>query len=119
MRSIPRTESFPAHTPAVSQVFTTVLSHGPLTRLEVARRAGLSAAAVTKAVRPLMEAGYLAEGADQDAPPALGRPANLVRVRKRRPEFRRRSGRKAGPFGKSPRARQAARPLANPLAQVN
>ncbi|WP_327406397.1 ROK family protein [Streptomyces sp. NBC_01288] len=80
MRSIPRTESFPAHTPAASQVFTTVLSHGPLTRLEVARRAGLSAAAVTKAVRPLMEAGYLAEGADQDAPPALGRPANLVRV---------------------------------------
>jgi predicted NBD/HSP70 family sugar kinase len=80
MRSIPRTESFPAHTPAVSQVFTTVLSHGPLTRLEVARRAGLSAAAVTKAVRPLMEAGYLVEGADQDAPPALGRPANLVRV---------------------------------------
>src|SRR5260221_596005 len=55
MRSIPRTESFPAHTPAVSQVFTIVLSHGPLTRLEVARRAGLSAAAVTKAVRPLME----------------------------------------------------------------
>ncbi|MFE2883863.1 ROK family transcriptional regulator [Streptomyces graminifolii] len=80
MRSIPRTESFPAHTPAVSQVFTTVLSHGPLTRLEVARRTGLSAAAVTKAVRPLMEAGYLTEGADQDAPPALGRPANLVRV---------------------------------------
>ncbi|WP_043665752.1 ROK family transcriptional regulator [Streptomyces xylophagus] len=80
MRSIPRTESFPAHTPAVSQVFTIVLSHGPLTRLEVARRAGLSAAAVTKAVRPLMEAGYLAEGADEDAPPALGRPANLVRV---------------------------------------
>ncbi|WP_406449958.1 ROK family protein [Streptomyces sp. NBC_01622] len=80
MRSIPHTESFPAHTPAASQVFTTVLSHGPLTRLEVARRAGLSAAAVTKAVRPLIEAGYLAEGADQDAPPALGRPANLVRV---------------------------------------
>ncbi|WP_262060467.1 ROK family transcriptional regulator [Streptomyces sp. STR69] len=80
MRSIPHTESFPAHTPAASQVFTTVLSHGPLTRLEVARRAGLSAAAVTKAVRPLIEAGYLAEGADEDAPPALGRPANLVRV---------------------------------------
>ncbi|MGW3106876.1 ROK family transcriptional regulator [Streptomyces sp. NPDC001100] len=80
MRSIPHTESFPAHTPAASQVFTTVLSHGPLTRLEVARRAGLSAAAVTKAVRPLMEAGYLTEGADEDAAPALGRPANLVRV---------------------------------------
>ncbi|MFE2416627.1 ROK family protein [Streptomyces hokutonensis] len=80
MRLIPHTESFPAHTPAASQVFTTVLSHGPLTRLEVARRAGLSAAAVTKAVRPLIGAGYLTEGADEDAAPALGRPANLVRV---------------------------------------
>ncbi|MGW7257561.1 ROK family transcriptional regulator [Streptomyces sp. NPDC054834] len=75
-----RTETFPAHTPAVSQVFTTLLSHGPLTRLEAARRAGLSAAAVTKAVRPLLEAGYLVEDACQEARPALGRPANPVRV---------------------------------------
>ncbi|MFF4394796.1 ROK family protein [Streptomyces sp. NPDC001480] len=75
-----RTETFPAHTPAVSQVFTTLLSHGPLTRLEAARRAGLSAAAVTKAVRPLLEARYLVEDADQEARPAPGRPANLVRV---------------------------------------
>ncbi|MFG3019604.1 ROK family protein [Streptomyces sp. NPDC048254] len=80
MRSTSRAETFPAHTPAVSQIFTTVLSHGPLTRLEAARRAGLSAAAVTKAVRPLLAAGYLAEDADGEARPALGRPANLVRV---------------------------------------
>ncbi|MEU3980693.1 ROK family transcriptional regulator [Streptomyces sp. NPDC026672] len=80
MRSPSRTETFPAHTPAASQVFTTVLSHGPLTRLEAARRAGLSAAAVTKAVRPLLEAGYLVEDVDEEARPALGRPANLVRV---------------------------------------
>ncbi|MGW2687831.1 ROK family protein [Streptomyces sp. NPDC001414] len=80
MRSTSRAETFPAHTPAASQIFTTVLSHGPLTRLEAARRAGLSAAAVTKAVRPLLAAGYLAEDADGDARPALGRPANLVRV---------------------------------------
>ncbi|MEV5955719.1 ROK family transcriptional regulator [Streptomyces sp. NPDC051987] len=80
MRSASRTETFPAHTPAVSQIFTTVLSHGPLTRLEAARRTGLSPAAVTKAVRPLLAAGYLAEDADGDARPALGRPANLVRV---------------------------------------
>ncbi|MFF3941873.1 ROK family transcriptional regulator [Streptomyces phaeofaciens] len=80
MPSTHRAETFPANTPATSQIFTTVLSHGPLTRLEVARRAGLSAAAVTKAVRPLIEAGYLVEDADQEAPPALGRPANLVRV---------------------------------------
>ncbi|MEU4011383.1 ROK family transcriptional regulator [Streptomyces pseudogriseolus] len=75
-----RTETFPVNTPAASQIFTTVLSHGPLTRLEVGRRAGLSPAAVTKAVRPLIEAGYLVEGADEDARPSLGRPANLVRV---------------------------------------
>ncbi|MFE6821914.1 ROK family protein [Streptomyces sp. NPDC057690] len=73
-------ETFPAGTPAASQVFTTVLSQGPLTRLELARRAGLSAAAVTKAVRPLIESGYLVEDADTQARAALGRPANLVRV---------------------------------------
>ncbi|MEU5890176.1 ROK family transcriptional regulator [Streptomyces sp. NPDC047461] len=80
MRPISRAETFPVNTPAASQVFTTVLSQGPLARLEVARRVGLSAAAVTKAVRPLIEAGYLVEGADDEARPALGRPANLVRV---------------------------------------
>lgn len=80
MSSIRRAEMFPANTPAVSQIFTTVLSHGPLTRLEVARRAGLSPAAVTKAVRPLIEAGYLVEDVDESARPALGRPANPVRV---------------------------------------
>ncbi|QJT06112.1 ROK family transcriptional regulator [Streptomyces asoensis] len=73
-------ETFPAGTPAASQVFTTVLSQGPLTRLELARRAGLSAAAVTKAVRPLIESGYLVEDVDTEARTALGRPANLVRV---------------------------------------
>jgi predicted NBD/HSP70 family sugar kinase len=80
MRPTPPAETFPANTPAVSQVFTTVLSQGPLPRLEVARRVGLSPAAVTKAVRPLIEAGYLVEGVDEEARPALGRPANLVRV---------------------------------------
>ncbi|MEW2048702.1 ROK family transcriptional regulator [Streptomyces sp. NPDC005476] len=73
-------ETFPAGTPAASQIFTTLLSRGALTRLELARRAGLSAAAVTKAVRPLIESGYLVEDADTEARPALGRPANLVRV---------------------------------------
>jgi len=81
MRSTSRTEAFPAHTPAVSQIFTTVLSHGPLTRSEIAGRTQLSAAAVTKAVRPLMEAGYLQEDIDEDArQSSLGRPANPVLV---------------------------------------
>ncbi|GHB24920.1 ROK family transcriptional regulator [Streptomyces clavifer] len=73
-------EAFPAHTPAVPQIFTIVLSHGPVTRAEIARRAGVSPAAVTKAVRPLIEAGYLVEEAGEDLPPALGRPANALRV---------------------------------------
>jgi predicted NBD/HSP70 family sugar kinase len=80
MRPTPRVETFPASTPAASQVFTTVLSHGPVTRLEVARRAGLSPAAVTKAVKPLIEAGYLVQDAADDVRPTLGRPANPVRV---------------------------------------
>ncbi|MDX2650298.1 ROK family transcriptional regulator [Streptomyces sp. PA03-1a] len=80
MSSIPPGEAFPAHTPAASQIFTTVLCHGPLTRTEIAKRAGLSAAAVTKAVRPLIEAGYLVEDVDEEARPSLGRPANPVRV---------------------------------------
>jgi predicted NBD/HSP70 family sugar kinase len=73
-------ESVPVSTPAASLVFTTVLSHGPLTRTEIARRTDLSAAAVTKAVRPLMEVGYLVEDLDGGARAALGRPANHVRV---------------------------------------
>ncbi|MDQ1042866.1 ROK family transcriptional regulator [Streptomyces sp. V4I2] len=80
MRFTHRAETFPVNTPAAAQIFTVVLSQGPLTRLELARRAGLSPAAVTKAVRPLIEAGYLVEDADEEARPALGRPANLVRV---------------------------------------
>ncbi|MFE9353138.1 ROK family protein [Streptomyces olivaceoviridis] len=99
MRSTRRAETFPAQTPAAAQVFTTVLSHGPLTRLEAGRRAGLSPAAVTKAVRPLLAAGYLVEGGDpaggtgsgegpvEEARPALGRPAGLVRVNGERALF--------------------------------
>ncbi|MFB7497207.1 ROK family protein [Streptomyces sp. NPDC056161] len=80
MRSTPSSEAVPAMTPAASLVFTTLLSHGPLTRAETARRTGLSAAAITKAVRPLMELGYLVEGAHEGARPAVGRPASLVWV---------------------------------------
>lgn len=81
MRLTSRTEAFPANTPAASQIFTTVLSHGPLTRSAIAARTQLSAAAVTKAVRPLIEAGYLMEEVDEDArQSSLGRPANPVLV---------------------------------------
>lgn len=84
MPSTYRVETFPAATPAASSVFTTVLSQGPLTRVELAQRTGLSSAAVTKAVRPLIEAGYVVETAEttagEGARPSLGRPANPVRV---------------------------------------
>jgi predicted NBD/HSP70 family sugar kinase len=80
MRSTPPSEAFPVHTPAAAQIFTIVLSHGPLTRAEIARRAALSPAAVTKAVRPLIETGYLVEDVDGEPRPVLGRPANPVRV---------------------------------------
>jgi predicted NBD/HSP70 family sugar kinase len=81
MRLTSRTEAFPANTPAASQIFTTVLSHGPITRSAIAGRTQLSAAAVTKAVRPLIEAGYLLEDIDEDArQSSLGRPANPLLV---------------------------------------
>lgn len=80
MSTTDQVEAFPAATPAASLVFTTVLSQGPLSRVELSRRTGLSSAAVTKAVRPLMAAGYFVEAADDSAPPAVGRPANPVRV---------------------------------------
>ncbi len=76
----PPSEAFPAHTPAAAQIFTIVLSHGPVTRAEIARRAALSPAAVTKAVRPLIETGYLLEDVDEEHRRALGRPANPARV---------------------------------------
>jgi predicted NBD/HSP70 family sugar kinase len=66
-------------------VFTTVLTGGPLSRADVADRTGLSPAAVTRAMRPLADAGYLAEeAADDNVSRRVGRPATPVRVRAER-----------------------------------
>ena len=46
----------PITSPAAATVFTTVLTEGPVSRVDVARRTGLSSAAVTKAARPFIEA---------------------------------------------------------------
>ena len=80
MHTTPADDTVLTATPAASMVFTTVLAHGPITRGEIAQRAGISAAAVTKAVRPLMDVGYLVEDLNEGARSALGRPANPVRV---------------------------------------
>lgn len=69
----------PLHSPAAAVVFTTVLTMGPLSRVAVAERTGLSSAAVTKAVRPLLDSGYLEESADQRV--HVGRPASPLHVR--------------------------------------
>ncbi|MCU1682608.1 MAG: family transcriptional regulator [Amycolatopsis sp.] len=67
--------------PTGALVFTTVLTGGPLSRADVAELTGLSAAAVTKAMRPLADAGYLVEEEPADhGSRRVGRPATPVRV---------------------------------------
>ena len=77
----------PLHSPAAAVVFTTVLTQGPLSRVAVVRRTSLSSAAVTKAVRPLIEAGYLVELAEGRPEASIGRPASPLRVRADRAFF--------------------------------
>ena len=82
-------EAMPLATPAAERVFTTVLTRGPLSRVELARTTGLSPAAVTKAVRPLLEAGYLLEAPSSQEHDAVGagRPAIPLKVDARRASF--------------------------------
>jgi len=74
--------------PAVTAVFTAVLTEGPLSRVGLARRLGLSPAAVTKATRPLIELGYLREmAATERTGPGAGRPASPLAIRADREFF--------------------------------
>src|SRR4051794_5319700 len=67
--------------PAARAVFTAVLTEGPQSRVTLARRLGLSSAAVTKAARPLIDAGYLTEhAATERTGPGAGRPASPLSV---------------------------------------
>jgi predicted NBD/HSP70 family sugar kinase len=65
---------------AATRVFTTILTRSPISRIDIARQTGLSQAAVTKAVSPLVAVGLV------DAKPTLhpdgnpGRPAHPVAV---------------------------------------
>ncbi|WP_188194919.1 ROK family protein [Nonomuraea sp. SYSU D8015] len=75
-------------TRAEATVFTMVLTQGPVSRVEIARRSGLSSAAVTKAARPFIEAGYLAElEATERTGPGAGRPASPLTIRPDREFF--------------------------------
>ncbi|MFF5289593.1 ROK family transcriptional regulator [Paractinoplanes globisporus] len=74
--------------PAVTAVFTTVLTEGPISRVALARRLDLSSAAVTKAARPLIEMGYLEElAATERTGPGAGRPASPLAIRADREFF--------------------------------
>ncbi|WP_346534205.1 ROK family transcriptional regulator [Micromonospora sp. DPT] len=74
--------------PAATAVFTAVLTEGPLSRVSLARRLGLSSAAVTKAARPLIDTGYLHElAATERTGPGAGRPASPLAVRADREFF--------------------------------
>lgn len=65
---------------AASRVFTTILTRSPISRIDVARMTGLSQAAVTKAVAPLVAAGLVSDSLGL-APTGLpGRPANPVTI---------------------------------------
>jgi len=78
----------PITSPAAATVFTTVLTQGPVSRVDVSRRTGLSSAAVTKAARPFIEAGYLEELASEGrTSPGAGRPANPLAIRPDREYF--------------------------------
>ena len=81
---------FPENTvaPAALAVFTTVLTEGPQSRVTLARRLGLSSAAVTKAARPLIDTGYLHElAATERSGPGAGRPASPLAIRADREFF--------------------------------
>ena len=74
--------------PATTAVFTAVLTEGPLSRVSLARRLGLSSAAVTKATRPLIDMGYLHElAATERTGPGAGRPASPLAIRADREFF--------------------------------
>ena len=77
----PNSSSEPLATaPAASAVLAMVLTEGPLSRVELARRLGISSAAVTKAAKPFIEDGYLHELASERTAPGAGRPVSPLAV---------------------------------------
>lgn len=64
-------------------MLTRILTQGPIPRVEIARRTGLSQAAVTKAVAPLIETGFVtdqAAPAEGDNQVGIGRPVSPLTV---------------------------------------
>src|SRR5689334_13293969 len=70
----------PPASPAAIDVLARLLTTGPIPRVRIARETGLSQAAVTKAIAPLIDAGFVALDGTRDRPDAPGRPATPLRV---------------------------------------
>lgn len=82
-----RGTEIPLETPADALVCETILTQGPILRGEVSRLTGLSSAAVTRATRTLLEAGYVVELGPTGARAGSGRPASLLDMRADREFF--------------------------------
>lgn len=58
-----------------------VLLHGPLARIELARRLGLSTTSLTRLTKPLLDSGLLRDAADADTTPRTnGRPMRPLQI---------------------------------------
>lgn len=71
-------DGFVVRNKAAADVFAAILSRGPVSRRQVAQLTGLSQSTITKAVKPMLAAGYLVEGREEAQ--GRGRPANPLRV---------------------------------------
>ena len=77
-----------AAAPAAAAILTALMTGGPQSRVALARKLGLSSAAVTKAARPLIDGGYLDEmAATERTGPGAGRPAAPLTVNADREYF--------------------------------
>lgn len=73
-------KKLPVTSPASLAVFRRILTHGPIARVDISRDTNLSQAAITKAVTPLMEAGFVVEDDGERAAPIVGRPISPLIV---------------------------------------
>ncbi|PYC64317.1 sugar kinase [Micromonospora arborensis] len=73
-------ERIPVRSPASVAVFRRILTHGPIGRVDIARATGLSQAMITKAVTPLMAAGFVEESEFTRTENGVGRPISPLAV---------------------------------------
>jgi predicted NBD/HSP70 family sugar kinase len=77
-------ERIPVRSPASVAVFRRILTHGPVGRVDIARATGLSQGMITKAVTPLMAAGFVEEVELPRTDAAVGRPINPLAIARNR-----------------------------------